>query len=267
MEGSRHESKTVHKAVQLLQALASAPEARGVTELARLLGLQKSVAHSLLTTLSSAGLVEQDPETRQYRLGIGIFELGQVVARRMTVRNVALPVMTILANELNESVHLVVPRGRMGLCVEEVVPTGQFRLTFAPGTTGPLHAGASFKAILAFLEESEIEHYLDTGLEALTGGTVTDPERLRAELTEIQQLGYASSNGELYLGASAVAAPVYNSVGRVVASLSAAGTTPQIAPHVPQIARKVIEAARKISADLGYQSERLVAGAGFDSKR
>lgn len=251
-QAGRHHSKTVHKAVQLLRALAEPPETAGVTELARRLGLQKSVVHSLLATLAYHGLVEQDPETRQYRLGMGVFQLGQVVARRLSLHNVARPVMEELANQVLHSVHLVSRQGRIGVCVEEVIPPGRFRLTLNPGSTAPLHAGASFKAILAFLTVTEIDDYLNTPLERFTDATICDPRRLREELAAIRRQGYAVSHGELCPGASAVAAPIRNHDGRVVASISVAELTPQLELG-PGLAAAVTAAAGRISAALGYQ--------------
>jgi len=239
----RSQSKTVIKAMQLVDSLASARTDLGVSDLARQLGFQKSVVHALLNTLVATGMVEQDQESRLYRLGLGAFRLGQAVRRRLTVRSAAIRIMTELAGDLGESVHLVIPNENLGICVEEVVPVSQVRLTFEPGLSGPLHVGASCKAILAFMPLDQIERYLTT--------TVTNRTDLRADLKTIRERGYAISHGEMCPGATALAAPVFNDRYEVIASISVAGLSAKFTPALESAATRVIEAGQQVSAAMG----------------
>lgn len=263
MSVARGQSKTVFKAVQLLDVLAGPNPEMGVSELARHLGLSKSVVHTLLATLMLTHLVEQNPETRLYRLGLGAFRLGQAVSNRLTLRTVALPHMSTLARQTDESVHLVVPDGDKGICIEEAVAGSNIRLTFAPGLTGPLHLGASFKAILAFRQPHEIDAYMNgPGLKSGPSG-LSDPVAVRADLMEARARGYTVSHGELSPGATAIAAPIFDLRGQVVGSISAAGLTPKIMPKLSKTALQVVAAASEISSILGYQQVAGTQGSTF----
>lgn len=121
------------------------------------------------------------------------------------------------------------------------------------GRRTPLHATSSGKVLLAFAEETARKDVLTTPLEALTDNTVTDPEVLLRELAEVATRGWASTDEELELGLTAVAAPIRDGGGRVVAAVSASGPSFRLTPDsFTDVAAKLVAGADEISSRLGY---------------
>ncbi len=132
------------------------------------------------------------------------------------------------------------------------------RLAMRVGQSLQLHAGASSKVLWAFLPDEEIERILhEIEYIPLEKNTITDPERMRAELGAIRERGYATSFEETDSGAMGVAAPVYDHAGQAVAGIGIAAPAARIPPaRVPEIARTVLEASRELSRRLGAPLKR-----------
>ncbi len=202
------------------------------------------------------GLLSQDPGTARYRLGVTALRLGNAFLKSLDVREAALPVMQDLARRTGETVNLNIARDGYRVCIEKVDSVQAVRHFVELGRPEPLYAGASGKVLLAFLEPAEVEAVIRRGLRRLTPRTVTDPDRLRAELAEIRRRGYAASVGERVDGASAVSAPVRNGQGQVVAGLTVSGPTYRFTPaRVRAFTALVLQGAAAVSAALGYVAE------------
>ncbi len=227
----------------------------GVTEIATALGLTKAAVHRILTALRSRDLITVDPASRRYALGHAAVALGRAYLARTDVRAMAAPELKHLADALKETATLSLRRGDTRLYVDQVVPDQELRMEVALGIPYPLHAGASSKAFLAFLQEGEVDEYLSRHrLSELTDKTITDAGKLRKELAAVRKRGFASSLGERQPGAASVAAPVFDHDGHVVAVLSVSGPASRFKPDRTEAAGLVLEAAARISAQLGYQS-------------
>lgn len=169
----------------------------GVTEVATELGLTKAAVHRILTALRNRDLITVDPVTRRYALGHAAIALGRAYLARTDLRLMAGPELRRLAGQTGETATLSIRRGDTRLYADQVVPEQELRMEVSLGIPYALHAGSSSKAILAYLSDDEIDGYLKRHrLEAVTDATVTDPEKLRAEIAEIRARGYATSLGE-----------------------------------------------------------------------
>jgi DNA-binding IclR family transcriptional regulator len=225
----------------------------GVTEIATELDLTKAAVHRILTALRNRDLIAVDPVTRRYSLGHAAIALGRAYLARTDLRAMAGPELRRLSAQSGETATLSVRRGDTRLYVEQVVPDHDLRMEVSLGIPYPLHAGSSSKAILAFLREEEIEGFLSRHqLTALTGRTITDAVRLRAELAAIRRRGYASSLGERLEGAASIAAPVFDHDGLVIAAVSVAGPSSRFKPRMQEQAPLVVESASRLSAQLGH---------------
>ena len=252
--------QTVDNALRLLMHLARARGPVGVTQLSRELGLGKSVVHSLLSTLKARRFVEQDPDS-SYRLGYQLLVLGESVQGEMGIRRLALPVMRELVDYAQEAGYLMVPGRNVGILLDRVDPDNEVRVTMEIGQVSDLHAGASSKAILAFLSPGEIEEYIrETGLPRITRDTTTDPQELREELAEIRRRGYSYSEQQLFEGIAGLAAPVLDRHGRVVASVGLASLIQRLRPRREELAPAVMDAAGQISRSLGHRVRSGAAG-------
>jgi IclR family transcriptional regulator, acetate operon repressor len=226
----------------------------GVTEIATALGLTKAAVHRILTALRSRELITVDPSTRRYALGHAAVALGRAYLARTDLRAMAAPELRTLAAGTGETATLSLRRGDTRLYVDQVVPEQELRMEVTLGIPYPLHAGGSSKAFLAFLDEPEIEEYLTRHpLDSLTDRTITEPGKLRKELTAIRKRGYATSLGERQAGAASIAAPVFDHDGHVVAVISVAGPAARFKPESGETAEQLLAAATRISAQLGYQ--------------
>lgn len=245
-------AQTVQRAVAVLEAFTPDRFSLGLSELARELGFNKATTHRLARTLSQAGLLEQDPTTRQYRLGLRILGLASTVQASLDVRSRAQPTLQRLCEELGETVYLLVLRDRRGVCVERIEGIHPLRdLSTQVGTSLPLHVGAAPKAMLAFLPENEREAILAEPLERRTPETDVNPASIRLRLEGIRKQGWAISVEDVALGAGGIAAPIFDRTGAVIAAVSVGGVVQRLLDRQEDTAAIVTAAGREISARLG----------------
>jgi IclR family acetate operon transcriptional repressor len=213
----------VEKAIQVLTMLAESPRLR-VEEIALGLDLPRSTAYRYIAALRSHQMVEVADDGPGYRLGTKILELAATMSRR-PLREVALPYLERIGRETGETIILCGLREHEGICLAKVDGTHALRVSYELGDTYPLHASATGKAILAYLDPTELRSVITRGLTKLTDATITDAAKLERELTKIRRVGHSQSNGEAIVGTWGIAAPIFSSVRRVVASIGASVPT------------------------------------------
>ncbi len=245
---------TVQNAARVLKAFLGHTEQLGPSELGRRLGLGKSTVHRLLSTLTAEGLIEQDPDTGGYRLGIVMFELGEAVRIHMDLHTAAVPVLAMLREETRETAQVgVLDRGEV-VYVDRLESSHSLRLFTETGRRVPAHCTSSGKVLLAFMPAGPREELLTAaGLAALTPDTITDPARLRTELARIRARGWAEAVNEREIGVASIAAPVRNARGEVVAAISIGAPLVRLgAAQRRRYARAVTEAGDAVSRRLGW---------------
>jgi DNA-binding IclR family transcriptional regulator len=237
--------QSVDRAVTILEILARDGEA-GVTEVARELGVHKSTASRLLAALDRRELVAQDMARGRYRLGVGLVRLAGAAGRGLDLVQESRPVCRALAQEVGETVNLAILSGRDALYLDQVAGPAALSPHNWAGQRIPLHATSDGKVLLAYLPEAELADCLAPPLARFTERTIT----AAADFPPRQ--GYATAVEELEAGLTAVAAPVRNAEGAVVASISASGPTFRIpADRIPELASAVRRAAAEVSRRLG----------------
>lgn len=168
-------------------------------DLEKQLQLAKSTVHNYLVTLESMGYVVERDGT--YHLGLRFLTHGMAARSRLRIRDTVLESLTTLADALERPVWWITEEHGRGLFIESVAPEGTESIYGRPGKRSYLHTHAPGKAILAALPRSYVDSIVDHhGLPAPTKKTIDDPERLRAELAEIRDRGYAVGEGESALG-------------------------------------------------------------------
>ena len=212
---------TADRAVQLLLLYNESRTTLTAAEVADHLGLSRSTTYRYLQSLRASGLLEEDTVTASFRLGPRIFALARVARKGLGLSELAVPMMRDLVTETGETVLLTCRSGSDVICVEREESTQHLRLSYERGHVLPVHAGASAVILLAWLEPAELDKILaETALNQFTASTITDPNILRARLSEIRKLGYAVTFGERDPGVVGIAAPVWNEKKRVAAGLS-----------------------------------------------
>lgn len=247
----------IERATDVLSLFADSDEPTlGVTEIAQALGLSKAVVYRILSSFRAKGFVELDEATRRYALGPRVLHLGLAYMNRLDVPTVARPAMEGLSRITNETATLSLRTGWTRVYVDQVTPERDVKMVVQLGLQVPLHAGASSKAFLAFLDPEEQKEYLARQLERLTPLTITNVRALRSELREIRERGYAVSLGERLEGAGSVAAPILGYDGRPVAVISVCGPVERFRTEVDDVAKHLVEATAGISRQLGHRGPR-----------
>jgi IclR family acetate operon transcriptional repressor len=245
---------SVRSAARLLKQFSSRDRELGVSELARRLDLSKSTVHRLLVTLTSESLLDQDPESGKYRLGIAMHDLGQAVSTRLDLHEAVIPPMEQLRNVTGEAVHTAVLDGREVVYVERLDSPQTLRLFLEVGRRNYAHLTSTGKCLLAHLPADELERTLKGWkLEKRTSHSITSHAKLRFELGEIRKRGYAENRFESEYGVISVAAPIRNLMGSVIASVSVAGPDARMEENMPQAIQAVQKAAAVASHRLGYR--------------
>ncbi|MGW1194669.1 IclR family transcriptional regulator [Streptomyces sp. NPDC002536] len=212
--------QNVLNALRTLEEVAARQPA-GVAELARALGLPKSSVQRALVTLHDAGWIRPTGETvTRWAVTTKALQVGRSATGELGLRDVALPVLEELRRRTDETVHLTVPEGGRVVLIERLETSQPVRIVLPLGQQLPLHASSNGKAVLAASPPEAIERCLAEGLPRYTDTTITDPERLRAELAVIRARGYAANGGEWRSDVSAVAAAVVAGSGLPVAGIS-----------------------------------------------
>jgi IclR family transcriptional regulator, acetate operon repressor len=245
--------QSVQRATRLLKAFDSGPAELGVMELSRRVDLHKSTVSRLLATLESEGLIERVPETEKYRLGFMLMRLAGQVTHFGDVREAARPVLIELTERSRETVHLAVLDGDEVVNVEQISGPHLVREANWIGRRTPLNCVANGKALLAFQPEATIARVLAGPLPRYTKRTITDPIRLRRELANARERGYAQALGEIEEGLNATAAPIHDAAGAAIAAVSVSGPAYRVtADRIPDLGALVVTAAARISSRLGF---------------
>jgi len=244
--------RSVDRAAALLLALGESHGEAGVTELARRLGLHKSTASRLLATLERRGLVEQDEESGKYRLGLIVIHLAERAERTLDLRAIAMPELDRLARATRETTGLGVQDGDQMRTVAQADGPNLVAMGDWTGRAAPLHSVAAGKVLLASLPEREIMRLVRRGLARCTERTITGLEPLLEELARVRRRGFATAFGEFDQGLNAIAAPVHDARGQVIAALDIWGPSFRVTPHrIPELVGQVREAAGAVSVRLG----------------
>ncbi|MBD3782009.1 MAG: IclR family transcriptional regulator [Micrococcales bacterium] len=245
---------SVRNAVRVLKAFSSRRRDYGVTELARALGMTTSTVHRLLRTLQSEHLVEQDPETGRYRLGLAVYDLVAASSPGYDLSEAVLPPMTMLRNRTGETTQLAVLDGREVVYVERLQSMHSLRMFLDVGRRNWAHSTSTGKVLLAHLEPSVLDRTLE-GWDppSRTPFTVTDLAVLRRQLAQIRHQGWAHNVDESEIGATSIGAPVRDVSGQVVAALSVVGPSPRMDQDLAAIRQAVVEAAAVASRRLGHR--------------
>lgn len=244
--------QSVDRAVTVLEILGREGPV-GVSELSRRLGIHKSTVSRLLATLERRGIVEQQADGSRYALGVALARLGRSARENLDVVTMARPVAEELSRTTGETVNISVLEAGEVVNVDEVNRSDSVLGVSWLGRHTTLHNTSNGKVFLAHLDEQEVERVLGQELVATTAHTLTDPDRLREQLARIRELGYAWQHEELEPGLCAVAAPIHDSLGAVLATISVAGPSFRMTQdRVPELGRLTVEAAAGVSRRLGF---------------
>jgi len=246
--------QVIERMMSLLDALAESPEAASLKQLAAATELHPSTAHRILAAMTSARFVErQDAGT--YRLGIRLLELGAIVKSRINLREVALPFMQELHEQIGEAINLGVRRDDEIVYLERT-SSGRalVRVVYLVGGRAPLHLTSLGKLFLAADGPQKVRDYAKrTGLPGKTPHSLTTLAALEKELDKVRRHGIAYDDEEAELGLKCVAAPIHDDEGNVIAALSVSAPADR---HDPEWVAQLRRTADAVSSALGYAGKK-----------
>jgi DNA-binding IclR family transcriptional regulator len=224
---------TVGKALDLLDLFTRQQPQAGLSEIARLAGINKATCHRLLTEMESRGLVEQTGPNREYRLGPAVLRLAALRESAVPTRDAAMPVLRALAEETGETAHLShLVAGRLTTIAFAYSARHGMKVTMDDADFLPFHATASGLAVLAFLPEAEREAILSAPLPRLTDDTETDPVRLRDHVARVRVTGHSETLSSFEADVQGFAVPLFDARGAVTGSLAIAAAAPRLTPDL-----------------------------------
>jgi len=245
--------RAVERALQILGCFDDEHPERGISDIAQAVGLHKATAHRIVTTLVNYGFLERVIDEQKYKLGVELPNLGYKVLRRMDLRREAFPFMKQLVDDWDETCDLsIFDRGK-AFYIEVIRGNRALTISAAVGQQLPAHATASGKIFLAYLTSDELDEFLSEPLSSYIDSTVTSPGELRKQLEKFREHGYAVDYEEFERGVCAIAAPIFNRSGKVIAAIGVPSPISRMTPdRVSNIAKVLKDAAKAISHRMGY---------------
>lgn len=250
----RDRAGSLAKALEILDVFSAEHTVLGVRDVARKLDLPASTTGRIMATLTRAGVLLQDPNTRRYSMGMKVLQWARAAQSSLGLRDLAIPIMEELKKISGETITLSMVEGPHRIIVERMESPFLMRFVVNPGDLMPLHCGASGKVLLAFMEEEEQESALNSiTWEKHTAKTITDRTQFSLELKDIEKNGYSISMGERIADVGSVAAPVFNARGQCIAALTISGPLYRLDEERLYTATDwVIDAAQLLTIRLGY---------------
>jgi IclR family pca regulon transcriptional regulator len=259
-EGSTGTSQSLARGLAILSTFHSDRPLIGVSELSRGLELSRSTVHRYVATLAKLGYLQQDPDSKRYRLGPKVLDLGFSALNSMDLLEVSAPHLRRLSDETQRTVNVAILDGTDVVYIERCRAARpgqqQIDLNLHVGARLPAYCTAMGKAILAFVSEERLEEIIER-IDFVPRGpnTLTDPKAFREELVKIRASGIAINDEELAYGLRSIAAPIYSQSGDVLAALNLAihRTIVSMEELVERFAPAVIQTANDISLSMGHR--------------
>jgi IclR family transcriptional regulator, pca regulon regulatory protein len=253
-------SQSLERGLAILSAFDSDRPLIGVSELSRELALSRSTAHRYIATLARLGYLQQDPDSKRYRLGPKVLDLGFSAINSMDVREISAPHLRRLSDETGHTVNLAILDGTDVVYIERcrTAQPGQreIDLNLHVGARLPAYCTAMGKAILAFVPEDRREAIIER-IDFVSRGpnTITDPAEFRAELERIRVSGFAVNDEELAYGLRSIAAPIQAHSGEVLGALNLAvhRTMSTMDELIARFGPAVKQTAEDISLGMGHR--------------
>ncbi len=240
--------QSVERGLDILEFVSAGGGDVTLAEIARATGLTKTTCHRLLASLESRGYVRRHGTRPEFALGFHALALGQRFLNQISFYGQALDQLKVLRDVSEETAALAIRTGSRRVFVAQVESTLPVRHAVPLGIPLPLTAGASGKAILAFLTDQDLEEILREMDQGLLPQGPSLREDLQSELVRIRAQRFAVSDEEVVSGSAALASPIFSIHGEAVAAFSLTGPLPRFSlSRRLELAEKVVGAARAIS--------------------
>ncbi|MDQ0218119.1 IclR family transcriptional regulator [Peribacillus cavernae] len=250
---TRYSNNVISKTFAVLKAFTDEKAEWGVHELARDLGIPTSSLHRILKTLRDENMLEVSSVTGKYSFGPEMIRMASIISSQATLKKVAKPFMEKLASTLDESIYLAQynPSHKKLAFIDSVHGSHALQYVLGIGLLQSITIAASGKAILAFLDEKELE-------DVFKAENVDKVKRieLKNEIEKIRDDGYIITANERLLGSLSVGAPIFDASEKVIGSIIYTVPVDRFDKTKEQLIIKlVMEETGEISNVLGYKRE------------
>ncbi|OEC02584.1 IclR family transcriptional regulator [Lysinibacillus sphaericus] len=243
----------LERAMTIAKVLASEASegSLSISELSTKCDLPLSTLHRILKAMIAQGMIEQDTQTKHYRLGTIWMELGLQVYDTMDYISKIRPELERLAREVEESVYLSKPAGLDTIIIERIDSAANpIRIYDQLGIRIPMHIGAANKALLASLPPVEAKKIMQQLV------PMEEMAELEAQLEQIRLQGFAISHGERTAGTSSVAVAVFNGFGEIIGAVSIGFVSFNVSDeHINFLTQRLVETGKRVSTKLGYRGK------------
>jgi DNA-binding IclR family transcriptional regulator len=238
---------TTSKALTLLDYFTRSRAEIGLSDLARLAGVNKATCFRLMTELQEHGLIDQT-SAKTYRIGPAVLRLAALREATVPTRDAAMPVLQALARATGETAHMShLVAGRLVTLAFAYAPNHAIKVMMEDADVLPFHATSSGLAVLAHLSSVEQARILAQPRVGLTARTILESGSIQAELTRIQARGWAETADTFEVDVASVAVPLFNGDGTCMGAVAVAAPTARLHGVArADIIRRTITAARDI---------------------
>ncbi|MFC0557638.1 IclR family transcriptional regulator [Halalkalibacter alkalisediminis] len=233
----------MRNALRLLNLFSIDEPELTLSEIAERLQIAQSTAHRLSSTLTHTGFLVKEPILKTYRPASSILSMGTTFLSKYELYQVSEPILEELTKKTGETAHVSVLKGNKVVYLYKIDSKHPVHLLSHAGKENPIHCTSSGQVILAFQSQKQINEVIKQGLPLYTTKTITSPPDFISRLESIQKQGFAISQEELHKGVTSIAAPIWNTEGNVIASVSIAGPTTRMTPLKVDRFVKLVKAA------------------------
>ena len=253
---------SIEKSVEILNYLSNAKESVRVSEICSKLLLPKSTIHRILNILLKHSLVSKEKETSKYRLGLQVLKYANSFNESFNFKEIARPILKKICLEAGLTTYLTVWYNGHCICIDSVRPFQVMNMHFSVENNKemPFHCTASSKVILAYQSPEKIKKVIyEQPLKRYTIKTIVDPKKLEKHLNKIKENDFATCDEELEMGVKAIAVPVKNIHGKVIASITVVGLADRITSNnTEKLIKILLSSAQQLSKMLGYEEENIL---------
>lgn len=237
----------------LMERMVEMDGPAGVTDLAKAVGVTKPRIYRHLRTLVTRGYVTQDASTEKYMLTPKLFHLGQAIAEKTEFIAEARRIMPNLRDQVSQTISI----GQVeesGIRVLDILRhRSKFEISTPPGTLLDIHSSAQGKVALAFGPDSLWGLVEKGDLKPWTDKTNLSIDRLRSEVAQVKEQGWAVAPEEALIGINALAAPVFEHSGALAGMITIVGSVQHLKPVPgPEFVEALMDATRRVSSNLGW---------------
>lgn len=249
--------QSAERIFKVLETLAvSGP--MGLMELSNQLGLHKSTAHRLLTSLICMGYARQDEDTQKYMLSYKIVGLSGQLLDKIDILPIAHSYMKQLAELSQETVHLVQRNDKDIIYIDKVESkVSSIRMVSQIGMIHPMYCSGVGKAILATLSIEEVTKiWNESIIEKKTENTIVSLDKLLEVLERVRKCGYAIDDEENEIGVRCIAACIYDYRGKAKYAFSISAPVSRMSDErIKELSEYVLQVKNDLSLALGYRAK------------